>query len=223
VASPTRPDVEQAGPYQFGSFVLDPRAGTLTRDGEPVRLPPKPFTLLGYLVERPNVLVTRDELRTVLWGEGTFVDAEEGLAFCLRQLRQALGDQPGSPAYVETVRGRGLRFVHPVVDLAVARARRSSDRRETAPRPPHAPEPATPLATEFPLVDRRVREWRSGRERRRRDRRRGTRPSRWRQLGTVLVGLVLVALAIALLTVACPARPVTVGDQAVAGPRSTAI
>lgn len=223
MASPSRaPDSAPAGPYRFGPFLLDPRAGTLTRDGEPVRLPPKPFTLLSYLVERPNILVTRDELRTALWGEGTYVDAEEGLAFCLRQLRQALGDQPTSSTYVETVRGRGLRFVHPVADLAVVRNRRSSDRVGSA---SSLDEEAavSGLTSGLPTgFERRVHAARSGRDRRRGDRRRHV-PSRWRRVGTVVVGLVLVGLAVALLTVACPARPVTVGGQAVAGPRSTAI
>lgn len=207
VASPSSgTESVQAGPYQFGPYILDLRAGTLTREGVSVKLPPKPFTLLGYLVERPAELVTREQLRVALWGESTFVDAEEGIAFCLRQLRQALGDQPSSPTYVETVRGRGVRFVHPVVDLGAARNRRASDRA-----------PGVDAGS-----DSRAWQPRSTRDRRQGDRRRG-RPTRWRLAGAALVGLALVALALTLVTIACPARPVPVGDQAVAGPRSTAI
>lgn len=224
MASPAQGrDSVSAGPYRFGPFVLDMRAGTLTRDGTPVRLPPKPFTLLGCLVERADALVTRDELRTALWGDGTFVDAEEGLAFCLRQVRQALGDRPTSSTYIETVRGRGLRFVHPVVDLSNARHRRRTDpplAGDAAPVEPFAPAEAMgPNTGAAP----RLLEARSGRDRRQGDRR-GAASRRSYGLVVVVGFALLVVVAVLASLYGCPARASARSpDQAGAASKSTAI
>ncbi|MGH9405311.1 MAG: winged helix-turn-helix domain-containing protein [Terriglobia bacterium] len=100
--------------FRFGIFELDIDAGTLSKNGFPVKLPPQPFKLLHLLVSQPAVLVTRDELQRALWGESTFVDFELGINRCIKQIRQALGDDPEAPRYVETVPRRGYRFIAPV-------------------------------------------------------------------------------------------------------------
>jgi TolB-like protein len=97
--------------FRFGSFELDQQAGELRRRGKPVRLAPQCFRLLGALVSRAGQLVSREELRRELWGDRTFVDFELGLNYSLSRLRGVLGDEARSPRLIETVRGRGYRFV----------------------------------------------------------------------------------------------------------------
>jgi TolB-like protein/DNA-binding winged helix-turn-helix (wHTH) protein/Flp pilus assembly protein TadD len=96
---------------RFGPFELDPKAGELRREGVVIPLPPQPFRLLVALASRPGQLVTRDELRRIVWGEDTFVDFDRGLNFCVMQARDALGDDAKRPAYIETLPKRGYRFV----------------------------------------------------------------------------------------------------------------
>ena len=99
---------------QFGRFAFDPDAGTLTRNGTSVRLPPQPARVLALLVARAGHVVSRDELRQQIWGTDTFVDFERGLNFCIAQIRSALGDSADSQRFVETLPKRGYRFIAPV-------------------------------------------------------------------------------------------------------------
>src|SRR5215467_3742189 len=82
---------------RFGPFEVDARAGELRRDGRVVPLQDLPFRLLVALLERPGDVVTRAELTTLLWGDGTFVDSAAGLNTAVAKLREALGDQPEPP------------------------------------------------------------------------------------------------------------------------------
>ncbi len=97
--------------YRFGPFALDLRSGDLSRNGRRIRLQEKARSLLVALAERPGEMVTRSELHDRLWPENTFVDFEEGLNAAMSKLREALGDNSQSPRYIETVRGRGYRFI----------------------------------------------------------------------------------------------------------------
>ncbi|HZP05274.1 MAG TPA: winged helix-turn-helix domain-containing protein [Terracidiphilus sp.] len=106
----TFPTSVKAG-YRFGPFVLDLRSGDLSRNGRPVRLQEKPRSLLLALAERRGELVSRRELHEHLWPEDTFVDFEDGLNAAMSKLREALDDDSQAPRYIETVRGRGYRFV----------------------------------------------------------------------------------------------------------------
>jgi DNA-binding winged helix-turn-helix (wHTH) protein len=99
---------------RFGTFELDEEAGQLRRDGVPVRLPPQPFRLLALLASRPGELVSRDEIRQQLWGQDTYVDFDQGVNFCIKQVRSVLKDDADRPLYVETVPRRGYRFIAPV-------------------------------------------------------------------------------------------------------------
>lgn len=107
---------------RFGTFQLDPQAGQLLKNGRVVRLKPQPLRLLQLLLSRPGDLVTRDEIRDVLWGTETFVDFEQGMNTAVRQIREALGDDAETPIFVETVPKRGYRFIAPVDSGAPARA-----------------------------------------------------------------------------------------------------
>jgi TolB-like protein/DNA-binding winged helix-turn-helix (wHTH) protein/Tfp pilus assembly protein PilF len=96
---------------RFGPFSLDLQSGDLSRNGRPIRLQEKPRSLLLALAERRGELVSRKDLHEHLWSDDTFVDFEEGLNAAMSKLREALDDDPQSPRYIETVRGRGYRFV----------------------------------------------------------------------------------------------------------------
>jgi DNA-binding winged helix-turn-helix (wHTH) protein len=105
-----RPDI-----LRFGTFELDVRSGELRKNGVRVHLQEKPLQVLLALVERPGDLITRDEIRERLWSE-TFVDFDHSLGTAIAKLRSALGDSARSPRFIETVGGRGYRFIAPVAD-----------------------------------------------------------------------------------------------------------
>jgi TolB-like protein/DNA-binding winged helix-turn-helix (wHTH) protein/Tfp pilus assembly protein PilF len=96
---------------KFGPFELDLRSGDLKRDGRHERLQGQPAQLLVVLVGRCGELVTREDLRTQLWPEDTFVDFDHGLNNAVNRIREVLGDSANSPRYIETVPRRGYRFV----------------------------------------------------------------------------------------------------------------
>jgi DNA-binding winged helix-turn-helix (wHTH) protein/TolB-like protein len=100
----------------FGLFEFDPPSGALTREGRTIRLQPQPARVLAILVGQAGTIVSRDELRRQIWNDGTFVDFERGLNFCIAQIRSALGDTADSPRFIETVPRRGYRFIAPVRD-----------------------------------------------------------------------------------------------------------
>ena len=78
------------------------------------RLQQQPFAILRMMIERPGDVVTREEFRSRLWPDGTFVDFEHSLNAAVKRLRAALGDAADSPRFVETVPRRGYRFIAPV-------------------------------------------------------------------------------------------------------------
>jgi TolB-like protein/Tfp pilus assembly protein PilF len=100
--------------FRFGAFELDPKSGELWKAGVCVKLPPQPFKVLALLARRPGELVTRKEIQQQIWGSETFVDFEEGLNFCIKQIRTTLGDDAETPRYIETLPRRGYRFITPV-------------------------------------------------------------------------------------------------------------
>ena len=98
----------------FGPFEYESLSGDLRKYGNRVRLQGKPLQILGILLDQPGQVVSRDELQRHLWEGTTFVDFEQGLNTAVNKLRQALGDSADQPRYVETVPGRGYRFIAPV-------------------------------------------------------------------------------------------------------------
>ena len=101
--------------YRFGEFALDTRSGELRRGSYRVRLRPQPGAVLEYFLQHPGEVVTREDLRGVLWPDGTFVHFDHGLNSCIKQLRAALLDDRLSPRFLETLPRRGYRFIGPVV------------------------------------------------------------------------------------------------------------
>ena len=99
---------------RFDVFELDTGAGELRRNGDRIKLPPQPFRVLELLVRRSGEVLTRDEIRERIWSDDTFVDFEQGLNFCIRQIREAVGDTADAPRFIETLPRRGYRFLLPV-------------------------------------------------------------------------------------------------------------
>jgi TolB-like protein/Tfp pilus assembly protein PilF len=97
--------------FQFGEFQLDEQTLELLKGGAAVRLQQQPARVLAFLVGHRGTLVTREQIRLAIWGEDTFVDFEQGLNFCIRQIRIALNDQAENPRYVETLPRLGYRFI----------------------------------------------------------------------------------------------------------------
>jgi TolB-like protein/DNA-binding winged helix-turn-helix (wHTH) protein/Flp pilus assembly protein TadD len=102
-----------AGTLQFGDFELDVTAYELRRLGRPVRVERIPMELLILLLERRGDLVSREEIVERLWGKETFVDAETGVNTAIRKVRQALKDSTARPVFIQTITGKGYRFLAP--------------------------------------------------------------------------------------------------------------
>ena len=96
---------------QFSGFELDFGRFQLLHDGAPVPLEGLPLQLLMFLVENPGQLLTREQIADRLWGKDVFVDVEQGINTAIRKIRRALDDDSAQPNYLQTVVGRGYRFV----------------------------------------------------------------------------------------------------------------
>src|SRR5580692_8870499 len=86
----------------------------LRRQGRRVKLEKKPMDLLIFLVSRREQLVSRQEIVGKLWGSDLFIDTEPNINNIVRKIRTALGDDSANPRFLETVVGKGYRFVGPV-------------------------------------------------------------------------------------------------------------
>ena len=98
----------------FGEFELDAAGFQLRRQTRPVKIERIPLELLILLVERPGQLVGREEIASILWGNDVHVDIDSGINTAIRKLRAALRDSADKPALIETVPGKGYRFIAPV-------------------------------------------------------------------------------------------------------------
>jgi len=96
---------------RFGEFELDFGHFLLYRRGEAVRLEGLPLQLLMYLVEHQHQLVTREQIADALWGKDVFVDVDQSINTAIRKIRIVLADDSSHPKLLQTVVGRGYRFV----------------------------------------------------------------------------------------------------------------
>ena len=94
---------------EFPPYRLDLRAERLWRGDRPVALRPKAWALLRYLIERPEILVTKEELHAAVWGDA--IVSDDTLTRTMGELRQALADDARTPRIIETVHRRGFRFI----------------------------------------------------------------------------------------------------------------
>jgi len=101
---------------RFDDFHLDYCRFQLCRRGIPVRLEGLPLQLLMFLVEKRGQLVTREQISSELWSKDVFVDVEQGINPAVRKIRRALCDDADEPQYLQTVVGRGYRFVAPTAE-----------------------------------------------------------------------------------------------------------
>src|SRR5262245_55723459 len=140
------PQISEHRICRFGLYEADLDAGTLKRHGIPVKLQEQPFRILTFLLERPGNIISREELCTRLWPEGTYVEFDGSLNTALMKLRAVLNDDPENPRFVETVPKKGYRFIAPVhfqePSLLVPEVEK---------------EPAAPETTELPLQDTDIR------------------------------------------------------------------
>ena len=96
---------------RFDEFEIDLRSGELWVRGKRIRLQDQPFQVLSVLMQRRGEVVTRDELKQILWPADTFVDFDDGLNTAIWKIREALGDSAEKPLSIETIPRRGYRFL----------------------------------------------------------------------------------------------------------------
>src|SRR5260370_1947703 len=100
--------------YRFCTYELRIWPRELHRAGTKLRLRPQPFQVLRVLAERAGDVVTRVELRELLWSAETFVDFEHGLNTSIKELRGVLSDSASQPRYIETLPKLGYRLIVPL-------------------------------------------------------------------------------------------------------------
>ncbi|HEV7507417.1 MAG TPA: winged helix-turn-helix domain-containing protein [Thermoanaerobaculia bacterium] len=123
----------------FEGFELRLDSGELLRTGSLVRLQPQPAKILEILASHSGEVVSREEIRRLVWGD-SYVDSDASLNFCIKEIRRALGDSATSPTFIETVPRRGYRFLKPVTVAPEA----GEPPAEPVPLPPPAPAPPSP-------------------------------------------------------------------------------
>ena len=106
--------------YHFGVFEFDAETRELRKQGRLVGLEPQPARALERLLRGAGEVVSRDELKDAVWDGDTHVDFDRGLAYCISQIRAALGDSGENPRFVETLPRKGYRFIAPVLRKTTA-------------------------------------------------------------------------------------------------------
>jgi eukaryotic-like serine/threonine-protein kinase len=102
---------------RFEDFELDLRAYQLRRSGRALKVERIPMEVLFLLVERRGQLVTREEIIEKLWGKNVFLDTDNAINTAIRKIRQVLKDDPEQPRFIQTVTGRGYRFIGQVLEV----------------------------------------------------------------------------------------------------------
>lgn len=133
-------------PIRFGDdFELDPRSQKLCRAGRVLKLERIPTDILLLLIEKEGELVTRDQIISRVWGEGVFLDTDNSINGAIRKIRQVLKDDPEGPRFIQTVTGRGYRFIAPVVQPPADREDAPLERpaaADSSPKPALEPRPS---------------------------------------------------------------------------------
>src|SRR5882672_11122483 len=110
-------EVRSRSILRFGVFEVDVRAGELRKQGVRIKMQEQPFHVLTVLLQRPDEVVTREELRSQNWPADTFVDFDNSLNTAINKLREALGDSADNPRFIETLPRRGYRFIAQVTGV----------------------------------------------------------------------------------------------------------
>lgn len=130
--------------YRFADFELRTAEGELRTGDTSIKLQEKPLLLLTVLLDHPQSLVTREQLRERMWASDTFVDYEQGINVAIKKIRDALGDSAENPRFIQTVAKKGYRFLLPVDVADVEDASATS-----------APQPVSNALPERQSFDRR--------------------------------------------------------------------
>jgi TolB-like protein/tetratricopeptide (TPR) repeat protein len=114
--------------YRFGPFELRERTRELYKNGIRLKVRPQPFQILLALLARSGDIVSREELRRLLWSAETFVDFEHGLNTAIKELRGLLNDSAGEPRYIETLPKLGYRVIAPVTEVSPVHAAKTKEK-----------------------------------------------------------------------------------------------
>ena len=126
------------GLLRFGPFELSADTGELRKDGVRLKLSGQAIQVLTMLAANPGQLVTREELQQKLWPGASYGDPEHGLNAAVNKLRETLGDSATEPTYIETVPGRGYRFIA-VLEAPTTTPESQPETPASEPEPPKSP------------------------------------------------------------------------------------
>ena len=113
---------------RFEEFELDEQTFELRRNGKLLRVQQQPARVLAFLMTHQGKPVTRQQIQDAIWGQDTFVDFEQNLNFCIRQIRITLSDQAEKPRFIETLPRIGYRFIGPVAKVGDSVPRKALNR-----------------------------------------------------------------------------------------------
>ena len=99
---------------RFEDFEVHLETGEVWKAGRPLKVQDQPFRVLAALLERPGQIVTREELRQLIWPEKSFGDFDHAINLAMGKLRATLGDSADVPHLIETLPRRGYRFIAPL-------------------------------------------------------------------------------------------------------------
>jgi DNA-binding winged helix-turn-helix (wHTH) protein len=136
----------------LGAFELDPATAELSRAGRRVHLPSQSARLLLLLASRSPEVVSRDEIRRALWGDGLHVEFDAAVNACISQIRSALGDSARAPRFIETIPRQGYRCLVKQAEPSGHRAIRPSGQPEDGAGHHQADRPAGAHAASLPLL-----------------------------------------------------------------------
>ena len=136
----------------FDEFEVDLRAYQLRRSGRSLKLERIPMEVLFLLVERPGQLVTREEIIEKLWGKNVFLDTDNAINTAIRKIRQVLKDDPEQPRFIQTVTGRGYRFIGQISEVVVPPANVPAEEKLASSSTPKATAAPTSIGERWKLM-----------------------------------------------------------------------
>ncbi len=120
---------------RFGDdFELDTGTGQLYRSGRMLKLERIPMEVLLVLVQQRGELVSRDQIVEKIWGKDVYLDTDNAINGAIRKIRQVLKDDPEQPRFIQTITGKGYRFIAPLVETPKTGADPESERAIAAPQ-----------------------------------------------------------------------------------------